>query len=90
MVLILTALAILFKSRLQAFASRYAGDHYHLSDRSLNTLTVLTGVVLGVRSPSPPSVLGALGTVALFLPYPFRSRAAWSVPKSLTPCRSPW
>ena len=40
-VLILTALAILFKSRLQAFASRHAGDHYHLSDRSLNTLTVL-------------------------------------------------
>jgi uncharacterized membrane protein YfcA len=47
-VLILTALAILFKSRLQAFASRHAGDHYHLSDRSLNILTVLTGVVLGV------------------------------------------
>lgn len=70
-VLILTALAILFKSRLQAFASRHAGDHYHLSDRSLNTLTVLTGVVLGVMVTLTSIGAGALGTVALFLLYPF-------------------
>ncbi|WP_060483915.1 sulfite exporter TauE/SafE family protein [Pseudomonas sp. NBRC 111123] len=70
-VLILTALAILFKSRLQAFASRHASDHYHLSDRSLNTLTVLTGVVLGVMVTLTSIGAGALGTVALFLLYPF-------------------
>lgn len=70
-VLILTALAILFKSRLQAFASRHVGDHYHLSNRSLNVLTVLTGVVLGVMVTLTSIGAGALGTVALFLLYPF-------------------
>lgn len=70
-VLILTALAILFKSRLQAFASRHAGDHYHLSDRTLNMLTVITGVVLGVMVTLTSIGAGALGTVALFLLYPF-------------------
>ncbi|CRI56273.1 MULTISPECIES: sulfite exporter TauE/SafE family protein [Pseudomonas] len=70
-VLILTALAILFKSRLQAFASKHAGDHYHLSDRTLNILTVITGVVLGVMVTLTSIGAGALGTVALFLLYPF-------------------
>ncbi|CAK14678.1 sulfite exporter TauE/SafE family protein [Pseudomonas entomophila] len=70
-VLILTALAILFKSRLQAFASKHTGDHYHLSDRSLNILTVITGVVLGVMVTLTSIGAGALGTVALFLLYPF-------------------
>ncbi|MHC6224917.1 sulfite exporter TauE/SafE family protein [Pseudomonas sp. X10] len=70
-VLMLTALAILFKSRLQAFANKHAGDHYHLSDRTLNILTVLTGVVLGVMVSLTSIGAGALGTVALFLLYPF-------------------
>ncbi|MCL8300050.1 sulfite exporter TauE/SafE family protein [Pseudomonas mosselii] len=70
-VLMLTALAILFKSRLQAFASKHAGDHYHLSDRTLNILTVITGVVLGVMVTLTSIGAGALGTVALFLLYPF-------------------
>ncbi|MFJ4371164.1 sulfite exporter TauE/SafE family protein [Pseudomonas japonica] len=70
-VLILTALAILFKSRLQAFASKHAGDRYHLSGRSLNTLTVITGVVLGVMVSLTSIGAGALGTVALFLLYPY-------------------
>nr|WP_314489770.1 sulfite exporter TauE/SafE family protein [uncultured Pseudomonas sp.] len=70
-VLILTALAILFKSRLQAFASRHAGDHYHLSERALNILTVVTGVVLGIMVTLTSIGAGALGTVALFLLYPF-------------------
>ncbi|MDH0729164.1 sulfite exporter TauE/SafE family protein [Pseudomonas sichuanensis] len=70
-VLILTALAILFKSRLQAFASKHAGDHYHLSDRTLNILTVFTGVILGVMVTLTSIGAGALGTVALFLLYPF-------------------
>lgn len=70
-VLILTALAILFKSRLQAFASKHAGDHYHLSDRTLNILTVVTGVILGIMVTLTSIGAGALGTVALFLLYPF-------------------
>ncbi|TFF42023.1 sulfite exporter TauE/SafE family protein [Pseudomonas sp. RIT623] len=70
-VLILTALAILFKSKLQAFASKHAGDHYHLSDRTLNVLTVATGIVLGVMVTLTSIGAGALGTVALFLLYPF-------------------
>ena len=70
-VLILTALAILFKSRLQAFASKHAGDRYHLSGRSLNVLTVITGVVLGVMVSLTSIGAGALGTVALFLLYPY-------------------
>lgn len=70
-VLILTALALLFKSRLQAFASRHAGDHYHLSDPTLNGLTVFTGVILGVMVTLTSIGAGALGTVALFLLYPF-------------------
>lgn len=70
-VLIITALAILFRSKLQAFASRHAGDHYHLSDHTLNVLTVFTGVVLGVMVTLTSIGAGALGTVALFLLYPF-------------------
>lgn len=70
-VLILTALAILFKSRLQTFASKHAGDRYHLSERSLNALTVVTGVVLGVMVSLTSIGAGALGTVALFLLYPY-------------------
>jgi hypothetical protein len=70
-VLVLTALAILFKSRLQAFASKHAGDHYHLSDKTLNILTVITGVVLGIMVSLTSIGAGALGTVALFLLYPY-------------------
>lgn len=70
-VLLLTALAIFFKQRLLAFAHRHAGDHYRLSDKSLNTLTVITGVVLGVMVALTSIGAGALGTVALFILYPF-------------------
>ncbi|MDD2056372.1 sulfite exporter TauE/SafE family protein [Pseudomonas sp. GD03860] len=70
-VLILTALAILFKSKLQAFASKHAGDRYHLSGTSLNLLTVVTGVILGIMVSLTSIGAGALGTVALFLLYPF-------------------
>ena len=43
----LTALAILFKKSLLAFAQRHAGDSYHLRPRNLNALTVVTGAILG-------------------------------------------
>lgn len=70
-VLLLTALAILFKKQLMAFSSRHAGDHYHLSNRTLNVLTVVTGVILGVMVTLTSIGAGALGTVALFMLYPF-------------------
>ena len=70
-VLLLTALAILFKQQLLAFAHQHAGDHYHLSGRSLNALTVVTGIMLGTMVTLTSIGAGALGTVALFLLYPF-------------------
>lgn len=70
-VLLLTALAIFFKKRLLAFAQRHAGDRYRMSDRRLNALTVLTGVILGTMVALTSIGAGALGTVALFLLYPF-------------------
>lgn len=70
-VLLLTALAIAFKKQLLAFAQKHAGDHYHLSGRSLNALTVLTGLILGTMVALTSIGAGALGTVALFILYPF-------------------
>lgn len=70
-VLLLTALAIFFKGQLLAFAHKHAGDHYHLSSRNLNLLTVATGALLGVMVALTSIGAGALGTVALFLLYPF-------------------
>jgi uncharacterized membrane protein YfcA len=70
-VLLLTALAIFFKKRLLAFAQKHAGDRYRMSGRTLNLLTVITGVVLGVMVALTSIGAGALGTVALFLLYPF-------------------
>lgn len=70
-VLLFTALAILFKQQLMAFAQKHAGDHYQLSDRSLSLLTVVTGVLLGSMVTLTSIGAGALGTVALFILYPF-------------------
>lgn len=69
-VLFLTALAILFRSRLLAFANRHAGDRYSLGPRALNACTVITGVVLGAMVSLTSIGAGALGTVALFMLYP--------------------
>lgn len=70
-VLLLTALAILFKKSLLAFAQRHAGDDYHMSPRNLNALTVVTGAILGTMVALTSIGAGALGTVALFILYPF-------------------
>ncbi|MGE7955413.1 sulfite exporter TauE/SafE family protein [Pseudomonas sp. NPDC089530] len=70
-VLLLTALAILFKKKLLAFAQKHAGDHYHLKDSNLNALTVVTGLILGTMVALTSIGAGALGTVALFILYPF-------------------
>ena len=62
-VLLLTALAILFKKQIFAFASRHAGDRFHLSAGRLNALTVLTGAVLGFMV-TLTSIGGALSALS--------------------------
>lgn len=69
-VLVLTALAIFFKKRLLAFAGKQAGEGYTVKPTTLNALTVVTGVVLGVMVTLTSIGAGALGTVALFVLYP--------------------
>ncbi|MCJ1886066.1 sulfite exporter TauE/SafE family protein [Pseudomonas sp. LA21] len=70
-VLLLTALAVLFKKQALAFAQRHAGDSFHFSGPKLNSLTVVTGAVLGAMVALTSIGAGALGTVALFVLYPF-------------------
>lgn len=70
-VLLLTALAVFFKKRLLAFAHRRAGGNYNPSGASLNALTVVTGLILGTMVALTSIGAGALGTVALFILYPF-------------------
>jgi uncharacterized membrane protein YfcA len=69
-VLVLTALAIFFKNRLLALTGRKAGEGYNLQPSTLNGLTVITGMVLGVMVTLTSIGAGALGTVALFALYP--------------------
>lgn len=70
-VLLLTATAILFKNKLLAFAQRHAGDDYKMAPRNLNALTIVTGAILGTMVALTSIGAGALGTVALFILYPF-------------------
>ncbi|WP_026144889.1 sulfite exporter TauE/SafE family protein [Pseudomonas asplenii] len=70
-VLLLTALAVLFKKSLLAFAHRRGVDHARISAPKLNGLTVLTGLILGTMVALTSIGAGALGTVALFILYPF-------------------
>ncbi|AMB84756.1 hypothetical protein AWM79_05305 [Pseudomonas agarici] len=70
-VLLLTALAVLFKNKLLAFAHRRGVDHSQISAPKLNGLTLLTGLVLGTMVALTSIGAGALGTVALFILYPF-------------------
>jgi uncharacterized membrane protein YfcA len=69
-VLVLTALAVLFKQRLLDFVGQYAGEGYHMRPATLNALTVVTGLVLGAMVTLTSIGAGALGTVALFVLYP--------------------
>lgn len=68
--LLLTAVAIVCKSRLLAFAQQHASDWLDLPPTKLNIMTVLVGVMLGVIVTLSSIGAGALGTVALFLLYP--------------------
>jgi uncharacterized membrane protein YfcA len=70
-VLLLTALAVFFKKRLLQFAHDRAGGSYNPSGPRLNALTVVTGLILGTMVALTSIGAGALGTVALFILYPF-------------------
>ncbi|MCO8162827.1 sulfite exporter TauE/SafE family protein [Pseudomonas sp. 21LCFQ010] len=69
-VLLLTALAILFKNKLLAFAHDRVEGHSLFNGSSLNAFTVITGMILGTMVALTSIGAGALGTVALFILYP--------------------
>ncbi|MCV4342659.1 sulfite exporter TauE/SafE family protein [Pseudomonas capsici] len=69
-VLLLTAMAVLFKKRLLAFAHSRDNGLSFFSGSSLNALTVVTGLILGTMVALTSIGAGALGTVALFILYP--------------------
>jgi uncharacterized membrane protein YfcA len=64
--LLLTAVALVFRKQLHAFA----GDHDARSPRTTANLTVAAGVVLGVLVSISSVGAGALGVTALILLYP--------------------
>lgn len=66
--LLLTACALLFRRRLQAFAERPGISEWR--ERHLRSLTVGTGVVLGALVTISSVGAGALGTAALVFLYP--------------------
>ncbi|WP_211234040.1 sulfite exporter TauE/SafE family protein [Chitinilyticum litopenaei] len=68
--LLLTAVALVCKKALLAFAQRHAADWLNLPPGKLKVVTVLVGVVLGVIVTLSSIGAGALGTLALFLLYP--------------------
>lgn len=69
--LILTALALVFRTRLQKFGMLHGKDAVHSNPRKLAIATVVTGLVLGILVTVSSIGAGALGTVALFFLYPF-------------------
>jgi len=64
--LVLTALALIFRRKVQDFAHRHA----NLSERQTAVLTVITGAILGVLVSISSVGAGALGVTALILLYP--------------------
>lgn len=65
--LLLTAVAIIFRKYIQAFALKHVGEP---NPRRTAALTVLTGAVLGVLVSISSVGAGALGVTALFFLYP--------------------
>lgn len=68
--LILTALALLLKDRLQKFALRNKEVRPTLFSKKIAVLTIVAGAVLGVLVTISSVGAGALGVVALFFLYP--------------------
>lgn len=68
--LILTAIALLFKERFREYARRKLAHRPAWSPKAIRTVTVATGVVLGVIVTISSVGAGAVGTAALFFLYP--------------------
>ncbi|MGB9149922.1 MAG: sulfite exporter TauE/SafE family protein [Burkholderiales bacterium] len=68
--LILTAAAIIFRGKLAQYAKHDAEEKPGWREHHLVSVTVLTGVALGVLVTISSIGAGALGTVALFFLYP--------------------
>ena len=66
--LLLTAVALIFRSRIQAYARAHAGEVPNPARTA--RLTVLTGAVLGVLVSISSVGAGALGVTVLFFLYP--------------------
>lgn len=66
--LLLTAVALIFRSRIQAYARAHAGEAPNPARTA--RLTVLTGAVLGVLVSISSVGAGALGVTVLFFLYP--------------------
>ena len=67
--LVLTAVALIFRKRIQAYAAARSGGRLADPVRTAR-LTVLTGAVLGVLVSISSVAAGALGVTALFFLYP--------------------
>ncbi|HMU90270.1 MAG: sulfite exporter TauE/SafE family protein [Pseudomonadales bacterium] len=66
--LLLTAVALIFKQRIQAFALSHHSDHWRT--RWLGPVTVATGALLGVLVSLSSVGAGAIGVAVLFFLYP--------------------
>jgi uncharacterized membrane protein YfcA len=74
--LVLTALGLLFRQRLQEVGKSLRSRAPSQFKRAQPSLTVLAGAIVGVLVALTSVGAGALGTVALVYLYPFRLRAA--------------
>lgn len=68
--LILTALALLFRNRLSRMGRSHFGFLVEWRDRHITSITVITGVVLGILVTITSVGAGALGMVMLLVLYP--------------------
>jgi uncharacterized protein len=71
-VLLITAIAMLVRKKIQSFAKRLRTTTAEGFIRAQPALTVLAGVVLGIIVPLTSVGAGALGTVMLLYLYPLR------------------
>jgi len=68
--LLLTAAALLFKTKIKQFAQRSDGTVYELHHRYLSAATIATGIIVGTLVTISSVGAGVLGTVALLFLYP--------------------
>jgi uncharacterized membrane protein YfcA len=70
MAVLLTASALLLKSRIGKYAQRRVGTEYGLHQRDLPAATITAGIIVGILVTISSVGAGVLGTVALLFLYP--------------------